>query len=61
MVSVSDDKVLCLGFVNGGEKPRTWIVIGRQSFAWLLPDWDSALCSMEAELRVLTSTVEFKC
>ncbi|WVY96631.1 hypothetical protein V8G54_028782 [Vigna mungo] len=27
MVSVSDD-VLCLGFVNGGEKPRTSIVIG---------------------------------
>lgn len=28
MVSVSDDKVLCLGFVNGGENPRTSIVIG---------------------------------
>lgn len=27
MVSVSD-KVLCLGFVNGGENPRTSIVIG---------------------------------
>ncbi|KAK7344489.1 hypothetical protein VNO77_14148 [Canavalia gladiata] len=28
MVSVKDDKVLCLGFVNGGENARTSIVIG---------------------------------
>ncbi|CAI9107922.1 OLC1v1007405C1 [Oldenlandia corymbosa var. corymbosa] len=28
MVSVNDDKVLCLGFVNGGSEPRTSIVIG---------------------------------